>query len=48
MLGVAFNVAPEDPGYDALREEFFVNYENCMTQRTYAFEGCPISCRPWF
>jgi phosphoglycolate phosphatase len=39
MLGVAFNVAPEDPGYDALREEFFVNYENCMTQRTYAFEG---------
>jgi phosphoglycolate phosphatase-like HAD superfamily hydrolase len=22
-----------------LREEFFVNYENCMTQRTYAFEG---------
>ena len=22
-----------------MREEFFVNYENCMTQRTYAFEG---------
>jgi 2-phosphoglycolate phosphatase len=39
MLGVAFKVTPDDPGYDALREEFFVNYENCMTQRTYAFEG---------
>jgi hypothetical protein len=22
-----------------LREEFFVNYENCMTQLTYAFDG---------
>jgi phosphoglycolate phosphatase-like HAD superfamily hydrolase len=39
MLGVAFGMTPEHPDYDALREEFFVNYENCMTQRTYAFEG---------
>ena len=39
MLGVAFGITPDDPGYDGLREEFFVNYEACMTQRTYAFEG---------
>ena len=41
MLGIAFGMTPEHPGYDAMREEFFVNYENCMTQRTYAFEGVP-------
>jgi N-acetyl-D-muramate 6-phosphate phosphatase len=39
MLGVAFDMAPDHPDYGAMREEFFVNYENCMTQRTYAFEG---------
>ncbi len=39
MLGIAFGIAPQDPGYDALREEFFRNYEACMTQRTFAFEG---------
>ena len=39
MLEVALGVTPEHPDYAALREEFFVNYENCMTQRTYVFEG---------
>ena len=39
MLGVAFGLTPEHPDFLALREEFFVNYENCMTQRTYAFDG---------
>ncbi len=39
MLGVAFGMPPEHPDYAVLREEFFVNYENCMTQRTYAFDG---------
>jgi phosphoglycolate phosphatase len=39
MLGVAFGVTPEDPGFAELREEFFRNYESCMTQRTYAFDG---------
>lgn len=39
MLGVAFDMTPDHPDYEALREEFFVNYERCMTQRTYAFEG---------
>jgi N-acetyl-D-muramate 6-phosphate phosphatase len=39
MLGVAFDITPDHPDYDTLREEFFVNYESCMTQRTYAFDG---------
>jgi phosphoglycolate phosphatase len=39
MLGVAFGLTPGDANFGALKEEFFVNYEACMTQRTYAFEG---------
>jgi N-acetyl-D-muramate 6-phosphate phosphatase len=39
MLDVAFGLTPEHPDFATLREEFFVNYENCMTQRTYAFAG---------
>jgi 2-phosphoglycolate phosphatase len=39
MLGIALGVTPADPTFEALREEFFVNYERCMTQRTFAFDG---------
>lgn len=39
MLGVAFGLTPEHPEFTVLREEFFANYENCMTQRTYVFAG---------
>jgi phosphoglycolate phosphatase len=39
MLAVAFGITPQDPQFDSMREEFFCNYENCMTQRTYVFEG---------
>ena len=39
LLGVAFGVTPESPGYGDLREEFFQNYEQCMTQRTVVFDG---------
>lgn len=39
MLGVAFNMTPEHADYPAMREEFFLNYEGCMTQRTFAFDG---------
>lgn len=39
MLGIAFGITPEHPDFPALREEFFRNYEACMTQRTYVFEG---------
>ena len=41
MLGVAFGIAPNHPDFTALREEFFSNYERCMTERTSAFEGIP-------
>jgi phosphoglycolate phosphatase len=39
MIGVAFGLTPEAPGYNELREEFFANYERGMTARTYAFAG---------
>lgn len=39
MLGIAFNMTPDHPDFPAMREEFFRNYESCMTERTYAFEG---------
>jgi phosphoglycolate phosphatase len=39
MIGVAFGMTPDHVDFAALREEFFANYEQCMTQRTYAFEG---------
>lgn len=39
MLGVAFGMAPGHADFEAHKEEFFKNYEACMTQRTYAFEG---------
>ena len=39
MISVAFGLKPEDADFDVLKEEFFVNYEACMTERTYAFDG---------
>jgi len=39
MIGLAFGFTPEHPEYDAMKEEFFRNYESCMTERTFAFEG---------
>jgi 2-phosphoglycolate phosphatase len=39
MLGVAFGMTPEHPDFPAMREEFFVNYERCMTERTRIFDG---------
>jgi len=39
MIGVAFGLTPDDAGFLALREEFFANYEACMTERTYVFDG---------
>lgn len=39
MLGLAFGMAPEHPDYEAMKEEFFVNYESCMTERTRIFDG---------
>lgn len=39
LLGVAFGMTPEHPEFGAMREEFFVNYERSLTERTRAFEG---------
>ena len=41
MLDVAFGMAPGHPDYESMREEFYVNYARCMTERTLAFEGVP-------
>lgn len=41
MLGLAFDMRPEHPEYEQYKEEFFVNYENCMTERTGVFDGVP-------
>ena len=39
MLAVAFGMTPQDPLFVSMREEFFSNYERCMTERTFAFDG---------
>ena len=39
MLGIAFGLTPEDDRFPDFKEEFFRNYEACMTERTYAFDG---------
>ncbi len=39
MLDCAFGIGPENPEFPALREEFFTNYQACMTERTHAFDG---------
>lgn len=39
MLGVGFGITPDSPEFPEMREEFFRNYEQCMTERTYAFDG---------
>ena len=39
MISVAFGLNPDDAGYAALKDEFFVHYARCMTQHTCAFEG---------
>lgn len=41
MLGEAFGIDPSHPDFAVLREEFFTNYEQCMTQRTEIFAGVP-------
>lgn len=38
MLRVAFDLTPEHPTYETLKEEFFGHYEACLLQRTRAFE----------
>ena len=39
MIGVAFGYGLDHPEFEALRQEFFANYEACLTERTRAFDG---------
>ena len=39
MLSIGFGMTPDHPEFADMKEEFFVNYEGCLTQRTFAFEG---------
>lgn len=39
LIGVAFGYAPDHPEFEALRQEFFDNYQACLTERTEAFPG---------
>ena len=41
MLQVAFGMAPDHADYEAMRDEFFANYQACMLNNTHAFEGVP-------
>lgn len=46
MLSEAFGLTLEHPDFDALREEFFCNYEASLTTYTKVFDGVPelIAC----
>ena len=39
LLEVAFQITPEDQDFAALRDEFFMNYENAIHVHSYLFEG---------
>lgn len=39
MIAVAFGLTPDDDRFDALKEEFFSNYELRLTKLTHVFEG---------
>ncbi len=39
MLGVAFDITPDEPEFAALREEFFRKYETRMLLNTQVFDG---------
>ena len=39
MIAVAFGLSPENPEFEALKEEFFFNYEERLVKDTYVFDG---------
>ena len=39
LLQVAFGVQPEDPEFEALRQQFIARYEAHLADNTYAFDG---------
>jgi N-acetyl-D-muramate 6-phosphate phosphatase len=45
MLRIAFDMSPSHADFAGMREEFFQNYERCLTQRTFAFDGVALMLR---
>lgn len=41
MIGVAFGLTPQDELFETYRQEFLSNYDRCLLDRTYAFDGVP-------
>jgi len=41
LIGVGFGLAPGDPGYDALRDQFLTLYEANLCRSTSLFPGMP-------
>ena len=41
MIYAAFGVAPTEPEFEALKNEFLTNYDACLIQNTTAFDGVP-------
>ncbi len=39
MLSIGFGMTPDHVDFNAMKEEFFANYERSLTARTFAFEG---------
>ena len=38
LIQIAFGLSPEDPEFEALKNEFFINYENALHVHSYIFE----------
>ena len=41
MIGAAFGIAPEQAGYEELRDGFLANYEAALAVRSSLFDGVP-------
>ena len=41
MIGAAFGIAPDQAGYDELRDGFLANYEAALAVRSSLFDGVP-------
>lgn len=41
LLGSAMGVAPDDPDYEVLRDEFLANYAGALDRSTRLFDGVP-------
>ncbi|MDQ3058470.1 MAG: HAD-IA family hydrolase [Pseudomonadota bacterium] len=39
MIAVAFGLSADDARFEALKEEFFLNYEARLVEQTYVFDG---------